>query len=256
MEQKIIRHEVQEYPTVAALQAETIAPTNNDEVHIEALNRRFNWLQGASTAEDGAYVINQVTQTTAGRWVATAVEAAKVYTGSVSTGAIGNGQSAIFDVILTGSGTLLATSGAAVGVTNGGTFPLNVLVRSIVLTSDNTASVEIANESGADVAAFTVTLKATDFTGVAQAAVVVANPPQFGNVPVTTASYQSIPVTFATPFPAGNIPFVTLTSHVKKDLFQWAALNITNLGFALQGQGVGTNNFAGDIGYKVEITPN
>lgn len=206
MNPAIIRHEVQEYATVAALQAETISPTNNDEVHIEALNRRFNWLQGASTTEDGAYIIDQVAQTTAGRWVATAVEAAKVYTGSASTGAIGNGQSAIFDVTMTGSGTLLATSGAAVGVTNGGTFPLNVLVRSIVLTSDNTARVEIANESGVDVAAFTVDLKAIDYTGVA-AASAPAKKTEFGSV--VNDNNNDVAITFATPFTSA--PFVTLT---------------------------------------------
>ena len=231
MEPKIIRHEVQEYPTVAALQAETIAPTNNDEVHIEALNRRFNWLQGASTAEDGAYVIDQVTQTTAGRWVATAVEAAKVYTGSASTGAIGNGQSAIFDVTLTGSGTLLATSGAAVGVTNGGTFPLNALVRSIVLTSDNTARVEIANESGVDVAAFTVDLKATDFTGVAQAASAPIKKTEFGSVVNNANSWVAI--TFSTAFP--TIPFITLTPVADGNNYSdFYAYNITTTGFSLR----------------------
>ena len=247
----IIRHEVQEYPNVAALQAETIAPTNNDEVHIEALNRRFNWLQGASTAEDGAYVIDQVTQTTAGRWVATAVEAAKVYTGSASTGAIGNGQSAIFNVTLTGSGTLLATSGAAVGVTNGGTFPLNVLVRSIVLTSDNTASVEIANESGADVAAFTVTLKATDFTGVAQAAAAVpAKRVEFGAQAATTDYFQTYAITFATPFESA--PFVLPASRIQEDLMSWKALNVTTTGFTLEGNTLSSNSYTGVVEWKAE----
>ena len=251
----LVRHEVQQVTNAVALAALTIVPTNNDEVHVEELNRRFNWLEGSVTVADNLYVIEQTSESANGRWAATAVEGAKVFTGTGATGDIPNGNTSVFTVTLSGTGTLAANSGAALGITNGASFPANVFLDSIVLIADNTVQLTVVNESGADVAAFTVTLKATDFTGVAQAAAAVANPPQFGNVPVTTVSNQSIPVTFATPFPAGNIPFVTLTSHVQEDFFQWTALNITNLGFTLQGQGIGTNNFAGDVGYKVEITP-
>ena len=251
----LVRHEVQQVTNAVALAALTIVPTNNDEVHVEELNRRFNWLEGSVTVADNLYVIEQTSESANGRWAATAVEGAKVFTGSGSTGAIPNGNTAVFSVTVTGSGTLAANSGAALGITNGASFPANVFLDSIVLIADNTVQLTVVNESGNDVVGFNIAVKAIDFTGVAQAAAVVANPPQFGSVPVTTMSYQSIPVTFATPFPAGNIPFVTLTSHVREDLLQWTALNVTNTGFTLEGYGMGTNNFAGNIGYKVEKTP-
>ncbi|GHA66161.1 hypothetical protein GCM10009007_03270 [Formosimonas limnophila] len=165
----ILRHESQQYPNPAALTAETIVPTANDEVHIESLNRRFNWLEGSSTSADNLYVIEQTSESANGRWAATAVEGAKVFTGSASTGAIPNGNTAVFTVSLTGSGTLLADSGAALGITNGGAFPTNVFLDSLVLTADNTVQVTVVNESGVDVPAFTVEVKAIDYTGVATA---------------------------------------------------------------------------------------
>ena len=66
----LVRHEVQRYPTPAALAAETVVPTNNDEVHVESLNRRFNWLEGSSSIADNTYVIEQTSQSANGRWVA------------------------------------------------------------------------------------------------------------------------------------------------------------------------------------------
>ena len=251
----LVRHEVQQVTNAVALAALTIVPTNNDEVHVEELNRRFNWLEGSVTVADNLYVIEQTSESANGRWAATAVEGAKVFTGTGATGDIPNGNTSVFTVTLSGTGTLAANSGAALGITNGSVFPANVFLDSIVLTADNTVQVTVVNESGDDVAAFSVAVKAIDYTGVAQAAAAVANPPQFGNVPVTTGSYQSIPVTFATPFPSGNIPFVTLTSHVKEDLSQWKALNVTNTGFTLEGYSIASNNYAGNVGYKVEKTP-
>lgn len=167
----LVRHESQQYATPAALTAETVTPTANDEVHVESLNRRFNWLEGSIAKADDKYVIDQTSETANGRWAATAVEGAKVFTGSVSTGAIPNGNTAVVTVALTdgASSTLLATSGAALGVSNGGAFPTNVFLDSIVLTADNTAQVTVVNESGNDVAAFSVDVKAIDYTGVAAA---------------------------------------------------------------------------------------
>lgn len=165
----LVRHEVQQVANAAALAALTIVPTNNDEVHVEDLNRRFNWLEGSTTTADNLYVIEQTSESANGRWAATAVEGAKVFTGSASTDTIPNGNTAVFTVMLSGSGTLLANSGAALGITNGGTFPTNVFLDSIVLTADNTAQVTVVNESGLDVAAFTVAVKAIDYTGVAAA---------------------------------------------------------------------------------------
>ena len=34
----LVRHEVQQYPNPAALAAETVVPTNNDEVQVESLS--------------------------------------------------------------------------------------------------------------------------------------------------------------------------------------------------------------------------
>ena len=172
----LVRHEVQQYLTPAALTAETLVPTNNDEVHIESLNRRFNWLEGSSAVADNTYVIDQTTQTAVGRWAATAVDGAKVFTGSGATGAIPNGNTAVFTVTLTGSGTLTPTAAAALGITNGGTFPTNVFLDSIVMTADNTAQVTVVNESGAEVASFSVDVKAIDYTGVAAAGTAAGTP--------------------------------------------------------------------------------
>ena len=209
----IIRHEVQQYANPAALVAEVNKPTNNDEVHIESLNRRFNWLEGSSTVADDVYVIDQTSETANGRWAATAVAGAKVFTGSATTGAIPNGNTAVFNVTLADGAVsvLLADSGAALGITNGGTFPTNVFLDSIVLTTDNTVQVTVVNESGVDVPAFTVDVKAIDYTGAAfaggGAAAAPAKKTEFGSV--VNDNNNDVAITFATPFTSA--PFVVLT---------------------------------------------
>ena len=172
----LVRHEVQQYPNPAALAAETVVPTNNDEAHIESLNRRFNWLEGSQAVADNKYVIDQTSQTANGRWAATAVEGAKVFTGTGNTGVIPNGNTSVFTVALAdgASSVLATTSGAALGITNGGAFPTNVFLDSIVLTADNTAQLTVRNESGVEVPAFNVDAKAIDYTGVAVAAAAAA----------------------------------------------------------------------------------
>ena len=56
---------------------------------------------------------------------------------------------------------------------------------------------------------------------------------EFGTQAVTTDSYQTIPITFATAFP--SVPFVTLSSEIQGDLNLWKALNVTTTGFLLEG---------------------
>ena len=56
---------------------------------------------------------------------------------------------------------------------------------------------------------------------------------EFGTQAVTTDSYQTIPITFATAFP--SVPFVTLSSEIQGDSFLWKALNVTTTGFLLEG---------------------
>ena len=247
----LVRHEVQQYPNPAALAAETVVPTNNDEAHIESLNRRFNWLEGSQAVADNKYVIDQTSQTANGRWAATAVEGAKVFTGSVSTGAIPNGNTAVVTVSLAdgASSTLLANSGAALGITNGGTFPTNVFLDSIVLTADNTAQITVVNESGNDVAAFNVDVKAIDYTGVASGGS-ASKRIDFGTETATTTNRQTHVITFATAFP--TVPFVTLTSSIKEDVLSWKALNITTTGFTLAGYGFAGNAFTGNVNWKAE----
>lgn len=247
----LVRHESQQYANPAALTAETVVPTANDEVHIESLNRRFNWLEGSIAKADNKYVIDQTSETANGRWAATAVEGAKVFTGSVSTGAIPNGNTAVITVSLTdgASSTLLANSGAALGITNGGTFPKNVFLDSIVLTADNTAQVTVVNESGNDVAAFSVDVKAIDYTGVASGSTYVPKQTEFGSVVNNNAN--NLPVTFATPF--SSAPFVTLTivgdGSKTSDVFVNA---ITTTGFTLKrGYMMSTGSLA-DIEWKAE----
>ena len=231
----IIRHEVQQYANPAALVAEVNQPTNNDEVHIESLNRRFNWLEGSSTAADDVYVIDQTSETANGRWAATAVTGAKVFTGSATTGAIPNGNTAVFNVTLDdgAASVLLADSGAALGITNGGTFPTNVFLDSIVLTADNTVQVTVVNESGVDVPAFTVDVKAIDYTGAAFAGggAAPAKKTEFGSV--VNDNNADVAITFATPFTSA--PFVVLTpisdGSVVSDFF---ASSPTTTGFTLK----------------------
>ena len=234
----IIRHEVQQYANPAALVAELNQPTNNDEVHIESLNRRFNWLEGSSTAADDVYVIDQTSETANGRWAATAVAGAKVFTGSARTGAIPNGNTAVFDVTLDdgASSVLLADSGAALGITNGGTFPTNVFLDSIVLTADNTVQVTVVNESGVEVPAFTVDVKAIDYTGAAfagggAAAAAPAKKTEFGSV--VNDNNNDVAITFATPFTSA--PFVVLTpiSDGSK-ISDFYASSPTTMGFTLK----------------------
>ena len=56
---------------------------------------------------------------------------------------------------------------------------------------------------------------------------------EFGTQAVTTDSYQTIPITFATAFP--SVPFVTLSSEIQEDLHLWKALDVTTTGFLLEG---------------------
>ena len=56
---------------------------------------------------------------------------------------------------------------------------------------------------------------------------------EFGTQEATTESHQTHVITFATAFP--TVPFVTLTSSIPEDLWNWQALNITTTGFTLEG---------------------
>ena len=251
----IIRHEVQQYANPAALVAEVNQPTNNDEVHIESLNRRFNWLEGSSTAADDVYVIDQTSETANGRWAATAVAGAKVFTGSARTGAIPNGNTAVFDVTLDdgASSVLLADSGAALGITNGGTFPTNVFLDSIVLTADNTVQVTVVNESGVDVPAFTVDVKAIDYTGAAfagggAAAAAPAKKTEFGSV--VNDNNSDVAITFATPFTSA--PFVVLTPISDGVTSDFSVSSLTTTGFTLKRGYTMSNGDLTGIEWKAE----
>ena len=245
----LVRHEVQQVTNAVALAALTIVPTNNDEVHVEDLNRRFNWLEGSVTVADNLYVIEQTSESANGRWAATAVEGAKVFTGTGATGDIPNGNTSVFTVTLSGTGTLAANSGAALGITNGSVFPANVFLDSIVLTADNTVQVTVVNESGNDVAAFSVAVKAIDYTGVAQAAAAVAKKTEFGSV--VNDNNQNVAITFATPFTSA--PFVVLTpisdGSKTSDFF---ASSPTTTGFTLKRGYVTNSGGLIDIEWKAE----
>ena len=251
-----IRHEVQQYANPAALVAEVNKPTNNDEVHIESLNRRFNWLEGSSTVADDVYVIDQTSETANGRWAATAVTGAKVFTGSATTGAIPNGNTAVFNVTLDdgAASVLLADSGAALGITNGGTFPTNVFLDSIVLTADNTVQVTVVNESGVDVPAFTVDVKAIDYTGAAfagggAAAAAPAKKTEFGSV--VNDNNKDVVITFATPFTSA--PFVVLTPISDGSrISDFSISSPTTTGFTLMRGYMSKRGGLTDIEWKAE----
>ena len=232
----LVRHEVQQYPNPAALAAETVVPTNNDETHIESLNRRFNWLEGSQAVADNKYVIDQTSQTANGRWAATAVEGAKVFTGTGNTGVIPNGNTSVFTVALAdgASSVLATTSGAALGITNGGAFPTNVFLDSIVLTADNTAQLTVRNESGVAVPAFNVDVKAIDYTGVAVAAAAAAasvsgKQTEFGSI--TDSTSRNLTVFFATPFPVGTEPYIFFTPRVGGGTSDYALGQVSHTAF-------------------------
>lgn len=248
----LVRHEVQQYPNPAALAAETVVPTNNDEAHIESLNRRFNWLEGSQAVADNKYVIDQTSQTANGRWAATAVEGAKVFTGTGNTGVIPNGNTSVFTVALAdgASSVLATTSGAALGITNGGAFPTNVFLDSIVLTADNTAQLTVRNESGVEVPAFNVDVKAIDYTGVAVAAAAAAKRVEYGRV--TDPVAPEVQVTFAVPFSAA--PFITITA-VCSSAWNYADTiisQVTNTGFRLRRGSFHSTGTLVDVEWKAE----
>ena len=248
----LVRHEVQQYPNPAALAAETVVPTNNDEAHIESLNRRFNWLEGSQAVADNKYVIDQTSQTANGRWAATAVGGAKVFTGTGNTGVIPNGNTSVFTVALAdgASSVLATTSGAALGITNGGAFPTNVFLDSIVLTADNTAQLTVRNESGVGVPAFNVDVKAIDYTAAAAAAAAAAKRVEYGRV--TDPAASEVQVTFAVPFSAA--PFITITAVGSSDgsYADTIIAQVTNTGFILRrGSFVSTGTLV-DVEWKAE----
>ena len=133
------------------------------------------------------------------------------------------------------------------GITNGGTFPTNVFLDSIVLTADNTVQVTVVNESGVDVPAFTVDVKAIDYTGAAAAA--PAKKTEFGSV--VNDNNTDVAITFATPFTSA--PFVVLTpisdGSKRSDLF---ASSPTTTGFTLTRGYMFSNGGLVDIEWKAE----
>lgn len=62
------RKNIQNYTTVAALQAESLVPRVNDKVYISALKGVFTWESANVSAENGTTIIKQANVTT-GRWV-------------------------------------------------------------------------------------------------------------------------------------------------------------------------------------------
>ena len=244
----VIRHESQQYATPAALAAENVVPTLNDEVHVESLNRRFNWLEGSTSTADDKYVIEQVSESANGRWVATAVEGAVVYTGSATTDDIPNGSTSVVKVAMTGAGTLLVASGAAIAVTNGSAIPANVFVESTLIKGDNSIEITVVNESGVTVPAFLVELKAIDYTGVAAAAA-PAKKTEFGSV--VNNNNNDVVITFTTPFTSA--PFLTLTAigdgSKTSDFF---ASSPTTTGFTLKRGYMMNSGGLIDIKWKAE----
>lgn len=244
----LVRHEVQQVANAAVLAALTIVPTLNDEVHVESLNRRFNWLEGSASTADDKYVIEQTSESANGRWVATAVEGAVVYTGSANTDDIPNGSTSVVKVAMTGAGTLLVASGAAIAVTNGSAIPANVFVESTIIKGDNSIEITVVNESGVTVPAFLVELKAIDFTGVAAAAA-PAKKTEFGSV--VNDNNNDVAITFATPFTSA--PFVVLTpigdGSKTSDFF---ASSPTTTGFTLKRGYMSNSGGLTDIEWKAE----
>ena len=244
----LVRHEVQQVANAAVLAALTIVPTLNDEVHVESLNRRFNWLEGSASTADDKYVIEQTSESANGRWVATAVEGAVVYTGSANTDDIPNGSTSVVKVAMTGAGTLLVASGAAIAVTNGSAIPANVFVESTIIKGDNSIEITVVNESGVTVPAFLVELKAIDFTGVAAAAA-PAKKTEFGSV--VNDNNNDVVITFETPFTSA--PFVVLTpigdGSKTSDFF---ASSPTTTGFTLMRGYMMNSGGLIDIEWKAE----
>ena len=244
----LVRHEVQQVANAAALAALTIVPTNNDEVHVESLNRRFNWLEGSTSTADDKYVIEQTSESANGRWVATAVEGAVVYTGSATTDDIPNGSTSVVKVAMTGAGTLLVASGAAIAVTNGSAIPANVFVESTIIKGDNSIEITVVNESGVTVPAFLVELKAIDFTGVAAAAA-PAKKTEFGSV--VNDNNKDVAITFATPFTSA--PFVVLTPiNNGSKASDFSASSPTTTGFTLKRGYLMSSGGKVDIEWKAE----
>lgn len=155
----ILRTEEQHYSTVADLQAETIVPALNDVVFLRDLWRAFRWKAGDTTAEDGQYVVNQVSETLNGRWVAATVSTA--YTGTASSDAIPVGQVSEFTVTVTG--VSLATP-TLLAVTNANTLvAAGLSIEALYVSADNTVTVRLKNDSSAAVASQTVNVTALEF---------------------------------------------------------------------------------------------
>ena len=180
------------------------------------------------------------------------LEGAKVFTGTGNTGVIPNGNTSVFTVALAdgASSVLATTSGAALGITNGGAFPTNVFLDSIVLTADNTAQLTVRNESGVEVPAFNVGVKAIDYTAAAAAAATAAKRVEYGRVTDPTA--PEVQVTFAVPFSAA--PFITITA-VCGDDWNYAdtvIAQVTNTGFILRRGSFFSTGVLVDVEWKAE----
>lgn len=154
----ILRHEKQQYATAAALVAETIVPTINDSIYVEALKRTFDWIEGSAATADNVYVIDQTSETANGRWVASSV--ANVYTGTGNTDALVNGQISVVDITVTGAAAAKAN---LIAITNADTFAANVFITSKEVVAANTVRVTVENQSGAAIASFAVNVSVLEF---------------------------------------------------------------------------------------------
>lgn len=147
----VIRHEKGRYSTAEELINEILAPTNNDFVYVEALNREFHWVAGNQLIADNIYLIEQLSVSLLGRWQATTVEGK--YYGTSYVEKLGDSQALVLDLSVEG---VLISSGNIVAITNANTLPNGLLITSKEVIADGIVRIVLRNNAGVTINALTI----------------------------------------------------------------------------------------------------
>lgn len=147
----IIRHEKGRYSTAEELISETLLPTNNDVVYIQALNREFHWVAGNQLTADNIYLIEQLSVSLQGRWQATSIEGK--YNGTAYVEQLAEGQLLVLDIEVEG---VLISSGNIVAITNANMLTDGLLITSKEVIADGLVRIVLRNNSATTINDFTI----------------------------------------------------------------------------------------------------
>lgn len=149
----IIRHENGRYNTIADVALETIVPTGNDVIYVTRLNRKYNWVAGSTALADNNYVIEQLSVSALGRWLATTIE--DIHNASTWIPALNNGQ---FATVFVEMPDVSISSVNLVAILNEYTLEQGIYTWRTVV-GDGLVKIVVQNNTGHNIPAFFATIR-------------------------------------------------------------------------------------------------